>query len=616
MTDPTPPSPLARRRTHGLIALAVIVLVAVGLVTAGSRRTPPAISYQTAIETIQADRGQVEAVTLDVRGTATRMTVTFTDPTVVDPAQPAVTAVTTHFPTAITEAVLEQLDEAGVTGTVVEPARTGGGAAATLVAFGPLLLVLILGGTALAVRGRVFADSHRAQVPCTRFADIAGVGEVVDELAEVVGFLNNPSRYATVGAKPPRGVLLTGPPGTDKTLLARAVAGEANVPFYSVTGSDFMEMFVGVGASRVRKLFRAADAHDGGAIVFIDEIDAIGRARTDQQASGGTREQEQTLNQLLSCMDGFDAHSSVIVIAATNRPEILDGALTRPGRFDRQILVGPPDKAGRDAILRIHLGGRADGIDLAPIVARTPGRTGAFLASLVDHAARIAAEGDAATLDGTHLERALEELSLGRARTGGTTVATDQAIVAWHEAGHAVAGLLLDDADDPVKATIVPRGTSGGSTWSIPDEATFRTTRQLRAQLVVALAGRAAEKLLLDGDYTQGASGDLQAATRTATQMVCDLGMSADVGPVVVTESGRQVGASADLVSGAVRQLLVDAQAGADELVEQARPAVQAVATLLLDLETVDGDQIRTAVQAVLGPMPDAHLSFVDQPAA
>ncbi|HVW34308.1 MAG TPA: AAA family ATPase, partial [Acidimicrobiia bacterium] len=383
-----------------------------------------------------------------------------------------------------------------------------------------------MGGTSNA-KAFTATKAELPEPPAARFEDVVGCDEAVEELSEIVSFLHDPSHFEAAGAKMPRGFLLVGPPGTGKTLLARAVAGEAGVPFYSAAGSDFSEMFVGVGAARVRDLF--AKAKKTGGIVFLDEIDSVGRARNGSAPGGGSNdERESTLNALLVEMDGFAKDSNVVVIAATNRPDILDPALTRAGRFDRQVTVAPPDRRGRTRLLDLYSKDRSMGpdVDFVALARRTPGLTGADICNLVNQAALEAARDRRGVINASDFDEALATVMMGRARKSAVVTEMDRKVTAWHEAGHTVAALVLPDANDPVQVTIVPRGPAGGVTWMGGDDNSFMTRSQARAQLVVALGGRAAEELLLDGDFTQGASGDLQSATGLATQMVTRWGMS------------------------------------------------------------------------------------------
>jgi cell division protease FtsH len=429
--------------------------------------------------------------------------------------------------------------------------------------------------------------------PSARFTDVVGCDEAVEELSEIVSFLHDPSHFEAAGAKMPRGFLLVGPPGTGKTLLARAVAGEAGVPFYSAAGSDFSEMFVGVGAARVRDLF--AKAKKTGGIVFLDEIDSVGRARNGNAPGGGANdERESTLNALLVEMDGFAKDSNVVVVGATNRPDILDPALTRAGRFDRQVTVAPPDRRGRSRLLELYAKDRTMGpdVDFVALARRTPGLTGADICNLVNQAALEAARAKRNVVTNADFDEALATVMMGRARKSAVVTDRDREVTAWHEAGHTVAALVLPDAHDPVQVTIVPRGPAGGVTWMGGDDHSFLTRSQARAQLVVALGGRAAEELLLDGDFTQGASGDLQSATGLAMQMVTQWGMS-DLGLMALDPDRIVFGGIGDKVHAEVDGMLAEALRSARELLAEHRPLFDAVVRELLDEDTVDLDRLK-----------------------
>ena len=364
------------------------------------------------------------------------------------------------------------------------------------------------------------------------FKDVAGADEAKQELEEVVEFLKHPKKYNDLGAKIPKGVLLYGPPGTGKTLLAKAVAGEAGVPFFSISGSDFVEMFVGVGASRVRDLFEQAKK-SAPCIVFIDEIDAVGRQRG-AGLGGGHDEREQTLNQLLVEMDGFGANEGIIMIAATNRPDILDPALLRPGRFDRQIVVDRPDIKGRREILKVHVKGKPVGsdVELDVIARRTPGFTGADLSNLVNEAALMAARRNKKQINMPDMEEAAERVIMGPERRSRVISDNEKRLTAYHEGGHTLVGMLLDNADPVHKVTIIPRGRAGGYTLSLPKEDRYYATRsEMLDELKVLLGGRVAEALVLK-EISSGASNDLQRATSLARQMICEYGMSTELGPV------------------------------------------------------------------------------------
>ncbi|MPY94687.1 MAG: ATP-dependent zinc metalloprotease FtsH [Acidimicrobiia bacterium] len=464
----------------------------------------------------------------------------------------------------------------------------------------PVLLLLAFlyyvlvrrGGMGGAGAGRL--DKRRAgavDVPATRFDDVAGVDEVVDELRDIAAFLHEPDRFAATGARMPRGVLLEGPPGTGKTLLARALAGEAGVPFFALAGSDFVETFVGVGASRVRQLFdKAREA--GRAIIFIDEIDAVGKARASGPGNAATEEREGTLNALLVEMDGF-VGSGIVVLAATNRADMLDPALLRPGRFDRRVTVPAPDLGGRRRILQLHLRDKALGedLDVDLLARRTPGMTGAELEQLVNEAALVSGRAGRLAIAGGDVEEALQVSMLGRARRSASVTERDRRITAWHEAGHAVAALLQPAAPDPVAVTIVPRGIAGGVTWMDGSDDQFLTRSQANAQLVTLMAGRAAEERLLDGDFTSGAAGDYQGATSLAYRMVTQFGMS-DLG-VAFRPVGGLEGERAARVDSAVDEILDGALASARALLDESAALLEGVAELLLHEGTVPVGTIR-----------------------
>jgi cell division protease FtsH len=420
---------------------------------------------------------------------------------------------------------------------------------------------------------------------------VAGCKEAIEDLQEIVDVLKNPDRYMKIGARTPRGALLVGPPGTGKTLLARAVAGEAGVPFFSAAGSDFVEMYVGVGAQRVRDVFERAKKEER-AIIFIDEIDAIGRKRQERAVSGGEQESENTLIALLNELDGFKG-SGVIVLAATNRPDVLDSALCRPGRLDRRVHVGLPDAKEREAILQVHLRNKPleSGINIGSVAARTPGVSGAQLEQICNEAALIAAREAAALVTQAHLASAVEYVSMGRARKSASISEHDRKVTAWHEAGHALAALLLPDAQDPAAVSITPRGQAGGVTWMTGSESHLTTRAQLRAQLSVALAGRAAEELLMSGEHTSGAFSDLQQASDIARHMVDRFGM---------TGRGLLVRAASDGADSenAAEQLLQDAMTDVRSLLEDNISSLEAIAARLLEVEDITGDDVKALVSS------------------
>jgi cell division protease FtsH len=486
-----------------------------------------------------------------------------------------------------------------------------------LLGFGPTLLFLVLlfwlmrrAGNVQNVLGSFGRSQARRYQPSgdrVTFADVAGIDEAKAELSEVVDFLRSPEKYQRLGGHIPHGVLLAGPPGTGKTLLARAVAGEADVPFFSMSASEFVEAIVGVGASRVRDLFKQAK-EAAPAIVFIDELDAIGRSRSAAVAgfSGGNDEREQTLNQILTEMDGFDSSTGVIVIGATNRPEVLDQALLRPGRFDRRIAVQPPDRAGREAILRVHTRGVPLGpdVDLGRLAAGTPGMVGAALANLVNEAALLAARRNHEIVTEADFTDALERIILGAERQVMISP-EDRRRTAYHEAGHAVVGMLTEGADPVRKISIIPRGMSLGVTFSAPEADRFSyQRRELLAKIKVALGGRAAEEIVYE-EPTTGAESDIQQLTEIARQMVGRWGMSSAVGPLAVLPTdGRGPflpGASEvsqdtqKLVDGEVRRIVEESHEEVVALLRENRPKLDSLAEALLEHETLDEDEAYAA---------------------
>jgi cell division protease FtsH len=459
--------------------------------------------------------------------------------------------------------------------------------------------------------GRVmqFGRSRHKQVtkdqPKTTFKDVAGVDEAIEELQEVKDYLQNPSKFQAMGAKIPRGVLLFGPPGTGKTLLARAVAGEAGVPFYSISGSDFVEMFVGVGAARVRDLFEQAKT-SAPAIVFVDEIDAVGRHRG-AGLGGGHDEREQTLNQLLVEMDGFDQRSTVILMAATNRPDILDPALLRPGRFDRQIVVDRPDLEGRKAILAVHARGKPldPGVDLEILARRTPGFTGADLANVINEAALLAARRSRSAITMREVEEAVDRVMAGPERKSRVMSEEERRLIAYHEGGHALVAHVLPNTDEVHKITVIPRGRALGYTLTLPEQDRFMMTReQLRDELAMLMGGRVAEEIIA-GDVSTGAGNDIERATKIARQMVTEHGMSDVIGPRTLGQKqgevflGRDWASTPDYsdavafeIDQEVRRLIDEAHDVALEILTVHRDKLDALAALLLEKETLDREEV------------------------
>jgi cell division protease FtsH len=452
-------------------------------------------------------------------------------------------------------------------------------------------------------RAKIYADDEVK----VRFSDVAGVDEAEEELKEIVEFLKNPKKYTNLGGRIPKGVLLVGPPGTGKTLLARAVAGEAHVPFFSLSGSEFVEMFVGVGAARIRDLFQQAEAK-APCIVFIDELDALGKVRV-QSPIGSHEEREQTLNQLLAEMDGFDSRKGVIIMGATNRPEVLDPALLRPGRFDRQILVDKPDVKGREEILRIHVKGVkiAPDVDLKVVAARTAGFAGADLANLVNEAALLAARNDKSAVDMRDFEAAIDRLVAGleKKRVMSTK---EREIVAYHESGHAIVATLLPGLDPVHKISIVQRGFGAlGYTMQLPLEDRYLMQRgDLESQLAVLLAGRTAEEIAL-GEISTGAQNDLQRATDIARAMVTEFGMSDALGAInydghkrarfldipITPERGLYAEETAEKIDAEIKRILTDAHGAARRILADNRDKLETVTRRLLDVEVMEGDELR-----------------------
>ena len=449
-------------------------------------------------------------------------------------------------------------------------------------------------------KARMFSGDH----PAVTFEDVAGVEEAKEELAEVVEFLREPEKFISLGARIPKGVLLVGPPGTGKTLLAKAVSGEAGVPFFSISGSEFVEMFVGVGASRVRDLFDQAKRHSP-CIVFVDEIDAVGRQRG-AGLGGSHDEREQTLNQMLVEMDGFDTDTNVIIVAATNRPDILDPALLRPGRFDRRVVLDRPDMRGREAILRVHVKGKplSPDVDLAVLARSTPGFVGADIENLVNEGAILAARRNKKVIGQTDLEEAIERVIAGPERKSRLISEEEKRIVAYHEAGHAIVANSIPEADPVHKVSITSRGMAGGYTIMLPEEdRTLMSRKKLYADMVGLLGGRAAESIVFD-DITSGASNDLERVTRMARSMVTRLGMSSELGPMVYGQKeeliflGREISEQRDYsedvareIDKEVRKLVGEAYEHARSIVIQYRDKLDTVAQRLLEVETITREE-------------------------
>jgi cell division protease FtsH len=501
----------------------------------------------------------------------------------------------------------------------------------------PILLIILFfilfmssmqgGGNRVMSFGKSRARRMTKDQPKVTFADVAGADEAVQELTEIKEFLEAPQKFQKLGARIPKGALLVGPPGTGKTLLARAVAGEAGVPFFSISGSDFVEMFVGVGASRVRDLFEQAKQNSP-CIIFMDEIDAVGRQRG-AGLGGGHDEREQTLNQLLVEMDGFDSKSGIIMLAATNRPDILDPALLRPGRFDRQIVVDRPDLPGREKILKVHTRGKPLGndVDVGTLARGTPGFTGADLANLVNEAALLAARHDKDQIDMSEMEEAIDRVIAGPERKTRLISEKEKEITSYHEAGHAIVGALLPEADPVHKITIIPRGQALGVTMSLPTEDRFMMSRsQLMAQLAMMLGGRAAERVVFD-EITTGASNDLERVTQTAKQMVTRFGMSEKLGPMALGHQQGQVFMGRDFhaqpdysdeiafqIDKEIRRIVDESYDTAEDLLVRNRTLLDKLAKELIEVETVDAKHLIRLIEEyavdeihVDGPSRNGH---------
>jgi cell division protease FtsH len=475
------------------------------------------------------------------------------------------------------------------------------------------------GGSRVMNFGKSKAKLYNEEKKKVTFKDVAGADEEKQELIEVVEFLKDPRKFASLGARIPKGVLLVGPPGTGKTLLARAVAGEAGVPFFSISGSDFVEMFVGVGASRVRDLFENAKKNSP-CIIFIDEIDAVGRQRG-AGLGGGHDEREQTLNQLLVEMDGFSANEGIIIVAATNRPDILDPALLRPGRFDRQIPVGRPDVKGREAILKVHARNKpfSESVDIKTVAMRTPGFSGADLENLLNEAALVAARMDKKKIDMEDIDEATDRVIAGPAKKSRVISKKEKDIVAYHEAGHTVIGVVLENAEVVHKVTIVPRGQAGGYAVTLPKEDRyFMTKPELVEKIIGLLGGRVAEEVTF-GEVSTGASNDFQRATGIARKMVTEFGMSDKLGPMQFGQGqGGQVFLGRDIqndqnysdaiaheIDLEIQKIIKGAYDRCKQILLDNKEKLNLIAETLKEVETLDGDQIKSLMQD--GKMPDNY---------
>jgi cell division protease FtsH len=599
-----------RWRNAGLYALLVVVVIF--LATTFVERQPQTQGRWAYSDFIQrVEQGQVEKVTISADRTSAEATdqsgERFSVDLLPDPD------------------LLPTLTSNGV-GISVSPQAEGNFLSSLLsTLFIPFLLLLVLffvlrraqngPGSQAMNFGKSKARVQMEPQTQVTFGDVAGIEQAKLELAEVVDFLKNADRFTAIGAKIPKGVLLVGPPGTGKTLLARAVAGEAGVPFFSISGSEFVEMFVGVGASRVRDLFEQAKSN-APCIVFIDEIDAVGRQRG-AGLGGGNDEREQTLNQLLTEMDGFEGNTGIIIIAATNRPDVLDAALLRPGRFDRQVVVDRPDYAGRLEILNVHARGKtlSKDVDIEKIARRTPGFTGADLSNLLNEAAILAARRNLAEISMDEVNDAIDRVLAGPEKKDRVMSEKRKTLVAYHEAGHALVGALMPDYDPVQKISIIPRGRAGGLTWFTPSEdrmdSGLYSRSYLQNQMAVALGGRIAEEIIFGEDeVTTGASNDLQQVARVARQMITRFGMSDRLGPVALGRQqgnmflGRDIASERDFseetaatIDDEVRALVDQAYRRAKDVLLTNKAVLDQLAAALVDKETVDSEELQQMLE-------------------
>ncbi len=598
---PTDPGSPLRRLFRGPAVYILMVLAALWIFVLFANRPAQPQSLTLTQFGNMLDRDQVETATFyegdqEIRGDLTNGT-TYEVP----------------YPIDSQSEIVDQLREHGVT-TDVDPQK-GSALAGFLLQLIPIVLIvgafLWIMNQSQAGGGRVmqFGKARAKQItkdqPKTTFDDVAGVEEAIEELQEVKEYLQNPAKFQAMGAKIPKGVLLFGPPGTGKTLLARAVAGEAGVPFYSISGSDFVEMFVGVGAARVRDLFEQAK-QNAPAIIFIDEIDAVGRHRG-AGLGGGHDEREQTLNQLLVEMDGFDQRTAVILMAATNRPDILDPALLRPGRFDRHVTIDRPDLEGRKAILKVHARGKPfeDGVDLDVIARRTPGFTGADLANVVNESALLAARWGKKAISMKEIEEAIDRVMAGPERKSRVMSDREKRVIAYHEGGHALVAHVLPNTDPVHKISVISRGRALGYTLTLPEQDKFLMTREeLTDELAMLLGGRVAEELIV-GDITTGAANDIERATKVARQMVTEYGMSDVIGPLTLGQKQHEVFLGRDFqsqpdysdsvafeIDNEVRQMIDQAHDEALDILQEHRARLDLLASTLIERETIDRDEV------------------------
>lgn len=614
------------------------IFVIISLITAfqyyfrGNSTQSQQISYSTLVKELKA--GEIKSLTYQPNGSIIDISGTYrqekTEKTtdefkLFSPVSTKVKSFTsTVLPSDLSISKLEDLAEDAGTKVAIKPESSSHAWVSFLVSFVPMIaivgffIMMMNRGGAGGAGGAMSFGRNRARTSNKddvkiRFSDVAGAEEEKQELVEIIDFLRDPKKYKALGARIPSGVLLEGPPGTGKTLLAKAVAGEAGVPFFSISGSDFVEMFVGVGASRVRSLFEDAKKA-GRAIIFIDEIDAVGRRRG-AGMGGGNDEREQTLNQLLIEMDGFEGNENIIVIAATNRSDVLDPALLRPGRFDRKVLVGRPDVKGREAILRVHAKNKplADDVNLKVVAQQTPGFVGADLENVLNEAALVAARRNKKEIDASDIDEAEDRVIAGPSKKDRTVSQHERQVVAYHEAGHTIVGLVLSNAREVHKVTIVPRGRAGGYMIALPKEdQNLLSKDDLKEQLAGLMGGRVAEEIIFNVQTT-GASNDFEQATQLARAMVTEYGMSDKLGPVQyegnhsvftgqVSPEKSYSSETALLIDEEVRKLLNDARNKAAEIINNNRETHKLIAEALLKYETLDAAQIKSIYET--GKMP------------
>ncbi|MGT2776302.1 ATP-dependent zinc metalloprotease FtsH [Streptococcus hyovaginalis] len=631
------------KKNNGFVKNSLLyILIIVSLVTAfqyyfsGSNSQTQRISYTNLVK--QLKKGEIKTLTYQPSGTILEVTGDYKEAKKVDSSSDLnfldnssrdVTGFnsTILYSDSALDTIQKVADDAGVTIKVKQESSSGTWIS-VIMSFLPLVIMIVFfsmmmnqgGGGA---RGAMSFGKNKAKTQSegkvkVRFSDVAGAEEEKQELVEVVDFLKNPKKYKALGARIPAGVLLEGPPGTGKTLLAKAVAGEAGVPFFSISGSDFVEMFVGVGASRVRSLFEDAKKAER-AIIFIDEIDAVGRRRG-AGMGGGNDEREQTLNQLLIEMDGFEGNESIIVIAATNRSDVLDPALLRPGRFDRKVLVGQPDVKGREAILRVHAKNKplADDVDLKVVAQQTPGFVGADLENVLNEAALVAARRNKQVIDASDVDEAEDRVIAGPSKKNKTVSQRDRELVAYHEAGHTIVGLVLSNARVVHKVTIVPRGRAGGYMIALPKEDQMLLSKDdMKEQLAGLMGGRVAEEIIFNVQTT-GASNDFEQASQMARAMVTEYGMSDKLGPVQYEGSHSMMAGqlspeksyspeTAQMIDDEVRELLNDARNKAADIINNNRDTHKLIAEALLKYETLDAAQIKSIYET--GKMPETEDS-------